>query len=284
MSPLLNASLFLLLAPLLGGLVAGVDRRLSARMQGRRGPPLLQPFFDVGKLLQKEPRAVNPLVGPLLWGHLGFMALSGALVCGSVDLLFSTFVLVLAGLCLVLAAGSADSPYSATGASRELLLLLAAEPFFVVLVAAVCTATGEASFTGVLASPVHVAKLLPAMLLPLLLVAALKLRKSPFDLSASHHAHQELARGLTGDFAGPHLALVEIAHWYETTLLGSLVFLLFNWSTPLALTACVVLYAAVVLLDNTAVRARWQLVLRSLWAVNLVFAGGNLFVLYIGGR
>ena len=41
-------------APLLGGLIAGIDRRLTARLQARTGPPILQPFYDVGKLFGKR--------------------------------------------------------------------------------------------------------------------------------------------------------------------------------------------------------------------------------------
>ena len=44
-----RAVAFILLAPLAGGLIAGIDRRVSARFQGRYGPPVLQPFYDVLK-------------------------------------------------------------------------------------------------------------------------------------------------------------------------------------------------------------------------------------------
>jgi len=50
---------FIVLAPFVGGFLAGVDRKLSARLQGRYGPPLRQPFFDVLKLFQKERILVN---------------------------------------------------------------------------------------------------------------------------------------------------------------------------------------------------------------------------------
>ena len=77
MSPLAYGLLFVVVAPLFGGLLAGADRIVSARMQGRVGPPLLQPFYDVGKLFEKEARRVNPVVEPLLLGHVGFMARPG---------------------------------------------------------------------------------------------------------------------------------------------------------------------------------------------------------------
>ncbi len=282
MSPLLRGLAFVVLAPLLGALAAGLDRRLSARLQGRLGPPLLQPLFDVHKLLEKAPRAVNALAGPLLLGHVGFMALTGALLVGGADVLFSLFVFVLAALCLALAAGSADSPYSAVGAERELVLVLAAEPFLVLLLAGVCKLTGASTLPEILASPVPVAARFPGAVLVLLLVALLKLRKSPFDLSASHHAHQELGRGLTSDLAGPQLALVEVAHWYETAILfGLLVPMLFNWSLAAGAGAALGLYLLAVLVDCSTGRARWQLVLRTTWVATLVLSGANLFALYL---
>ena len=44
----------IVLSPIVGGLMAGIDRKISARMQGRTGPPILQPFYDVLKLMKKE--------------------------------------------------------------------------------------------------------------------------------------------------------------------------------------------------------------------------------------
>ena len=128
MSPLVYGLLFVVVGPLFGGLLAGVDRIVSARMQGRVGPPLLQPFYDVGKLFEKEARRINPVVEPLLLGHVGFMAAAGALALVGTDLIFIAFVFALAALCLVLAAGSVNSPYSFAGAERELIVLLASPP------------------------------------------------------------------------------------------------------------------------------------------------------------
>ena len=50
---------FAILAPIIGCLLAGIDRVISARMQGRVGPPLLQPYYDVRKLFAKEKVTVN---------------------------------------------------------------------------------------------------------------------------------------------------------------------------------------------------------------------------------
>ena len=281
MSPILLVPSFLVMAPLFGGLLTGLDRVLSARMQGRVGPPVLQPFYDLGKLLQKDVRHVNPVAEPLLLGHALFMALSGAMVIGGVDLLFTAFVFALAALCLVLAAGSVNAPYSFTGAERELIVLLASEPFFILMLAAICKVTGESTFAGVLASSEPVALALPGIVLAFLMVATIKLRKSPFDISTSHHPHQELVRGLTSDMSGRMIGWVELAHWYEAAMLALFVVLLVNWSVPLALAAFLGAYFLEILVDNSTSRAKWQLVLQSTWAVTLVLAGGNVLALFL---
>jgi len=109
---------YVLLAPLVGGLLAGLDRIITARMQGRKGPPLLQPFYDVLKLMGKQTIVVNQLQFPFVVCHLVFAIFAGFLFFGGVDMLLMIFVLTLAGVFLVLAAYSTGSPFSAIGAER----------------------------------------------------------------------------------------------------------------------------------------------------------------------
>ncbi len=59
-------------------------------------------------------------------------------------------------------------------------------------------------------------------------ILTIKFRKAPFDLSMSHHAHQELVAGLKTEFSGTTLAMLEIAHWYENIFLLGFVFLFFQ--------------------------------------------------------
>jgi ech hydrogenase subunit B len=265
MRPIFYGLLFLALAPIFGGLVAGADRIVTARMQSRVGPPLLQPFYDAGKLFSKTSRQINPVQEPLLLGHVTMMAVTGAM------------------LLLVLAAGSASSPYSFTGAERELIVLLAVEPFFILMMAAICKVTDASTYGGVLASPKLVALEIPGVLVTFLLVAVVKLRKSPFDISISHHPHQELVKGLTTDMSGRLLAYVEIAHWYETALLAAFTVLFFNWNVGLGLVAFAIGYLTEVLVDNSTSRIKWQLLLRFTWTVTLLFCAGNVLALFVLG-
>jgi ech hydrogenase subunit B len=284
MNPTAAAALFVVLAPVFGGLLAGIDRRVTARMQSRVGPPLLQPFYDLGKLLQKRTRQINPVQEPLLVGHVVMMAATGAMLVGGTDLIFVTFVLALAAILLVLAAGSANSPYSFAGAERELIVLLASEPFLILMMVAICKVTAVSTLPAVLASPEMVALQIPGVVLTFLLVATIKLRKSPFDISTAHHPHQELVRGLTSDMSGRLLAYVDLAHWYESALLCTFTVLFFNWNVALGVAAFVVAYGLEVLVDNATSRVKWQLLLRSTWLATIVLCGGNVLALFLLGR
>ncbi|MBC7765663.1 MAG: NADH-quinone oxidoreductase subunit H, partial [Hyphomonadaceae bacterium] len=98
---IISAILYILIAPIAGGLLAGIDRIISARMQGRVGPPLLQPFYDVMKLFQKETVVVNPFQGFYILGFTIFIIFTGAIFFAGEDLLVVIFALTLASIFFV---------------------------------------------------------------------------------------------------------------------------------------------------------------------------------------
>lgn len=114
-----------------GGLLAGVDRRLTARLQSRQGPPLLQPFYDVLKLFGKAPCVTNPWL--IFSSYVCLMASAIALLMFFMqgDMLLLFFVMTVGAVFKVAGALSADSPYSNVGAQRELLQMLAYEPLVI---------------------------------------------------------------------------------------------------------------------------------------------------------
>ena len=119
--------------------------------------------------------------------------------------------------------------------------------------------------------------------LGLLFILTIKLRKSPFDLSMSHHAHQELVRGMTTEMSGPTLAMVEIMHWCETVLFLGWVGVFFVWGNPLSIVLAVavafIVYLLEIWIDNNFARVKWQFMLKSAWAVALIGGGVNIAVL-----
>ncbi len=272
---------YLALGPVAGGLLAGLDRKLTARMQGRIGPPLLQPFYDVSKLFSKRLPPVNRIQVPLILCHFVFAVLTGVLFFYGSDILLIIFVLTLAGIFLILAAYSTGSPYGTIGAERELLLMTAYEPMVVLTLVGLYALAKSFGFYEIWKSTMPAIVYLPGIYVGLVLVLVMKLRKSPFDLSTSHHAHQELVMGLTADMGGPALGLVELAHWYESVYLYALVFLFFSSSWWAAIAGGVFTWFLVILIDNATARAKWEWTLSMAWVVTLVAGAGNLIPFYI---
>ncbi|MDD5142644.1 complex I subunit 1 family protein [Methanoregula sp.] len=277
---IVNAVIYLLLAPVVGGLIAGIDRRITARMQGRVGPPLLQPFYDVGKLFEKENLVVTTTQNFYVLSYLVFMAVSGALFFSGGDMLLVIFAFTLSHIFLVLGAYAAFSPYSHVGAERELIQIIAYEPMIIITAAGMYMVTKSFYVSDIVQSAVPIVLYLPGVFIGYLIVLTIKLRKSPFDLSTSHHAHQELVKGVTTDFAGPNLAKIEIAHWYEYVFLLGVVYLFFGFNPLLAIAAIIIAYFLEILIDNTTSRVKWQMTLRSAWLVAGTLGIINLGVLY----
>ena len=218
---------FLVLGPFLGGLLAGLDRKLSAKMQRRVGPPVLQPFYDVGKLFQKEKQTPTRFQDFYVLLFVVFIIASGVLFFMGGDLLLVIFTLTIGAAFLIIAAYSSNSPYAEIGAERELLAMMAYEPMVLITVIGFYMYTGSFKVSEILAGDSMPFLPLLGIFFGWLFILTLKFRKSPFDLSMSHHAHQELVRGVTTEFVGRTMGWVEISHWYENVFLLGFVFLFF---------------------------------------------------------
>ena len=280
---LIGTVVFAIVAPILGCLLAGLDRIISARMQGRVGPPLLQPYYDVRKLIAKDDVTVSGVDGVYMSAALVFTAFAGGIFFSGGNLLMSAFVITMAGLFFIMAAYSSRSPYAELGAGRETVQVMSYEPM--VLLMAVCfyMAAGTFNSGGVfsLGAPI-ILYTIPAFI-GFLFILTIKLRKSPFDLSTSHHAHQELVRGTTTEMSGKTLAKVEIMHWCETVLFLGWTGMFFVWGGPLSLILGIVVALAAwffeIWIDNNFARVKWQAMLKSAWSVALVCGGINIIIL-----
>ncbi len=279
----LYALIYVLMAPILGGLLAGVDLKITARMQGRQGPPIVQPFYDVMKLFRKEAVVVNNATTFLVVMFLLFMIATGIIFFSGGDFLLVIFALTLASIFLLIAAYSTNSPYSNLGADRELLAMMAYEPM--VLFTAMGFYLSDKTFTvsSIMSSQIPSIIYLPGVFIGFVFILTFKFRKSPFDISTSHHAHQELVSGLTTEFSGPTLAIVEITHWYENIMLLGFVYLFFAWNAPLsplvAVAVCLFIYFLEILIDNSFARVRWKWALKTVWVLTASVGFLNLVIL-----
>ena len=280
---LIGTLAFAVLAPVVGCLLAGLDRKISARMQGRVGPPLLQPYYDVRKLIEKDNVSVNSTEGVYVTCALVFTLLAGGIFFSGGNLLMCVFVVTLSGLFFIVAAYSTRSPYAEIGANRETLQVMAYEPMVLFMAVAFYMASGTFDVGGAFALDAPVITTIWLVFLGFLFILTIKLRKSPFDLSYSHHAHQELVKGITTEMSGPTLAKVEIMHWCESVLFLGWVGMFFVWGNPVSIVLGVVValaaYFLEIWIDNNFARVKWQALLSSAWIVALVAGGVNIGVL-----
>ncbi|MEG0071034.1 MAG: complex I subunit 1 family protein [Raoultibacter sp.] len=282
--PIIIATLvFALVAPVLGCLLAGLDRKITARMQGRVGPPLLQPYYDVRKLIEKDNVSVNSTEGIYVLCALVFTILAGGIFYSGGNLLMSIFVITLSALFFIVAAYSSRSPYAELGASRETVQVMAYEPMVLFVAVGFYIATGTFDVGNVFGLNQPIICNIWAIFIGFLFILTIKLRKSPFDLSYSHHGHQELVKGITTEMSGKTLAKVEIMHWCENILFLGWTGMFFLWANPIsivvAIVAVLVIYFLEIWIDNNFARVKWQLMLKSAWIVALVFGGLNIAIL-----
>lgn len=212
-----------------GLLYLGIDRKLVARMQARVGPPLVQPFRDVGKLMMKESIIPN---GALRWLFqfspvmcvmgsatlLLYVPLFGqpAVFEGSGDAILLLYLLTIPSLALVAGGFASSSPYATVGAQREMVVMIGYEfPLSVTVVSIAwrilqATDANAFAFSSMAQYPIwdlvgplgFVGTLL--LLVSLISVTPGELGRVPFDLA---EAETELAGGLLVEYSGRNLAL-----------------------------------------------------------------------------
>lgn len=271
-------------APFIGGLLRGIDRKLTARMQGRVGPPIVQPFYDFVKLYSKEKVATTRESLVWVWSYLVLTVTAFLLFFAGQDLLLVVFVLAFAGASLALGAFSVKSPYAQFGAHREILQMFSYEPILILATVAIFLKTGTFLVRDVVTASEPLLPDIPLVFLALLIALGIKMRKSPFDVAACEHAHQEIVRGVYTEYSGPFLALVELTHWYELVLVLGLVALL--WAQPLWVGVVIALavYFLELVIDNIAARLRWSWMVSVSWALGAGFILLNILVLQFTGK
>jgi NADH:ubiquinone oxidoreductase subunit H len=106
------------------------------------------------------------------------------------------------------------------------------------------------------------------------------MRKSPFDISTSHHGHQEIVKGVTTEYSGPYFALFHLAEWYEIILLLGIISLF--WTNPLWVGILIALAAFLLelLIDNITARMTVGWMVRLSWSVGLILGIINIAYIY----
>ncbi len=276
---------YLVLAPIIGCILAGLDRKMSARMQRRVGPPILQPYYDVRKLFEKEKMAPTRFQDFYIIAYLVFLIGAGAIFFGGGDLLLVIFTETIGAVFLIIAAYSSNSPYAEVGAERELLQMMAYEPMMLLTAIGFYMYHGSFTVNDLVSSDSMAFLPMIGIFIGFLYILTIKFRKSPFDLSMSHHAHQELVRGVTTEFVGRTMGWIEISHWFENVFILGFIFLFFCNGTVLGFVigalVAIAAYFLEVVIDNSFARMKWQFAFKSAWIVAIVLGVVNVFVLQL---
>lgn len=230
MNALLGLGLFVFQAALVAVLapaVTGLTRVVKARLLGRRGPPLVQPYRDLAKLLRKEPvvaegaswlfRLAPYLIFALLW-------LAAALVPsidiiaplgGVADLLVLVGLLGSARFLQALAGMDVGTAFGGIGASREMFIATLAEPAMLMVIFTVALFVHTTSIPAiadfVLNNPVGLRVSFALALIALVMVAIAECGRVPVDNPATHLELTMVHEAMVLEYSGRHLALIEAA-------------------------------------------------------------------------
>ncbi|NUK20599.1 respiratory chain complex I subunit 1 family protein [Streptomyces lunaelactis] len=230
-------------APLLTGLM----RQVRARMEGRVGAGVLQPWRDTCKLLRKEPISAigtGPAfrIAPALLvattvvvAALVPLLSTDTPVAGRADLILVVALLALGTVALALAGLDTGTAFGGMGASREMTIAAVVEPTLLMAVFALSIPAGSTNLPAIVSGAVHDPARLasPAGLLATAALAVAVLAETgrlPVDNPSTHLELTMVHEAMVLEYAGPDLALVELgAQMRLTVLLGLLASLFAPW-------------------------------------------------------
>ncbi|MEI7437796.1 MAG: NADH-quinone oxidoreductase subunit H [bacterium] len=229
------ALLGLLLAPLL----PGITNRTKAVFAGRRGPPLLQAYYDLFKLLRKgavysrttswvfrlaPPGGLACIIAALLLVPVGDFA---APLAFHGDLLLLAYLLGATRFMTVCAALDTGSSFEGMGASREVQFATLAEPALILGLAALAYATGSFSLSGIFGGVsrpdwLQVGPALVLVAAALLIVFLAENSRIPVDDPNTHLELTMIHEAMILDYSGPDLAFILYGAALKLWLLGAL--------------------------------------------------------------
>jgi len=291
----------------LGLCATWIVRKVSALVQWRVGPPLLQPCYDVMKLLGKEiliPEQAHqgvftaaPVIGfaSVLLLSIMFWRIGVTQKAFAGDIIVAIYLMVLPSLALIMGGSASGSPHASLGTSREMKLVMAYElPLILAFIVVIIKSGGVLQLSriaGLEHAPVLSISGALAFLVSLMCIQA-KLGYIPFDMA---EAETELASGILMEYSGALLAvwklmqatmLVALPMFLVTVFLGGFGPNLNGWLIGLGM--YVLVLVLIILIKNTNPRVRIDQAMKFFWvycflilaiAVSLAIIG-NTFKIY----
>lgn len=270
-----------------GLMLTWVDRKVTAVIQSRMGPPWFQPFADVGKLLSKRmmvPRGVgtigfigSPLLsiaGATLASVIVFRALFDPTGGFMGDLIVLLYLSSMPAIALIIGGASSRSPFGAIGASREMSMVLAYEVGFLLSITTVIVQTGSIRFSEIIAYQAQNGTVLASLsgfiaVVVMLLCLQAKLGFLPFDIS---EADTEIIGGPLAEYSGAGLALFKLSRAMMFFFLPVFMVLIFTGAPQASILSILgfiskflVVLVLLILIKVTHARLRLDQALRFFW-------------------
>jgi formate hydrogenlyase subunit 4 len=231
--------LVLALSPLLTGFV----RKMKARLLRRQGPPILQPYRDLWRLMHKEVvlaessswlfRAAPYLIFAGTWvaAALAPTFATGLMFSWSADLIAIIALLGSARFFLALAGMDVGTSFGGIGSSREVMIASLAEPALIMIVFSVALLAGSTQLSTIagymLSSDVGLRVTLALSLVALIMVAIAENARVPVDNPATHLELTMVHEAMVLEYSGRHLAVIELASQLQLLLYVSLIACIF---------------------------------------------------------
>ncbi|GAA0068863.1 hydrogenase [Clostridium sardiniense] len=284
-------------------LISGIDRKLVARMQRRIGPPILQPFYDILKLIGKEviiPKYSNkkiflvmPIVGlvsvciiPLL-----IPIFNNIYISFNGDIIFIIYLITISVIALIVCGINSSSTFGNIGASREAVLLLSLELPMVISIISVCIFSGE--ILGInnnfLMNSISLAqinqgsfmftlKLLPAALAFLMIIPG-EAGVIPFDIA---EGETEICEGPLVEYSGRYLAILKLTQSIKGFIMSSLFVSLFlggnisNYKVVniiiFIILTCIVMFFSITVVRTVFGRLKINQALKFYWTIPTILS------------
>jgi formate hydrogenlyase subunit 4 len=227
--------LVLLLAPLLTGLV----RKVKARLLRRQGPPLIQPYLDLVRLMRKEVvlaegaswlfRVIPYLIFAATWVAASLVPTfrTGLMFSWSADLIAIIALLGSARFFLALAGLDVGTSFGGIGSSREVMIASLAEPAMIMIVFTLALVAGSTQLSTMagfmVSSAVGLRVSLGLALIALVMVAIAENARIPVDNPATHLELTMVHEAMVLEYSGRHLAMVEFSASLKLLLYVSLI-------------------------------------------------------------
>jgi NADH-quinone oxidoreductase subunit H len=278
----------LLFTAILGLIVGWVDRKVSARVQYRVGPPFFQNFLDVFKLFGKEVILIknspyilfiaapivafasvtitSTLIGTATFFNIGFGG----------DLLFIIYMMVIYSVALIIGASSTGNIYSSIGAGREMKMLLADELAFILVTLVPIIQSGYSiNLTEIIAFQSENGLIIGSLSGIIAFIVGLaciqaKMGLQPFDIA---EAETEIVEGPLMEYSGPLLGLWKLAHFMMYVFIPLLLVILFwggisfaSFGTAIvSILKYLLIVVLIILIKNTNPRVQINTAIKFFW-------------------